>query len=55
MTETELAGKIIGQAMQAHTALGPGLLENAYKECLYFNLIEAGLMTEKEKPMPLVA
>ena len=54
MTETELAGKIIGQAMQVHTALGPGLLENAYKECLYFNLIEAGLMTEKEKPMPLV-
>lgn len=40
--------------MKVHTALGPGLLESAYKECLCFELRTAGLFVEKEKPMPLV-
>ncbi len=35
-------------------ALGPGLLESAYKECLYYKLCKAGLNVEKEKAMPLV-
>jgi GxxExxY protein len=37
-----------------HKALGPGLLESAYKECLYFELVNAGLCTEKEKGCPIV-
>jgi GxxExxY protein len=45
---------IIGKAIQVHRNLGPGLLESAYKECLYYELIEAGLNVEKEKAMPLV-
>ncbi len=45
---------IIGKAIQVHRNLGPGLLENAYKECLYYELTEAGLNVEKEKAMPLV-
>jgi GxxExxY protein len=45
---------IIGKAIQAHRNLGPGLLESAYKECLYYELTEAGLNVEKEKAMPLV-
>ncbi len=40
--------------MKVHSALGPGLLESAYKECLCFELTRAGLFAEKEKPMPLV-
>lgn len=36
-----------------HTALGPGLLESAYTECLYFELTELGLRVEKQKPLPL--
>jgi len=40
--------------MKVHTALGPGLLESAYKECLCFELHKSGLFVEKEKPMPLV-
>lgn len=54
MTENELSNKVIGLAMEVHTALGPGLLESAYKECLYFKIGSAGLYVEKEKPMPLV-
>ncbi|WP_448520554.1 GxxExxY protein [Rhodoflexus sp.] len=54
MTENELASKTIGVALRVHTALGPGLLENAYKECLFYELQEAGCCVEKEKPMPLI-
>lgn len=54
MTENELAHQVIGLALQVHTALGPGLLESAYKECLSYKIAKAGLWIEKEKPMPLV-
>lgn len=40
--------------MEVHNALGPGLLENAYKECLYYKLIQSGMMVDKEKGMPLI-
>ena len=50
----ELTEKIIKSAMDIHTALGPGLLENTYKECLFYRLRKSGLYVEKEKPMPLV-
>ncbi len=40
--------------MKVHSALGPGLLESAYQECLCFELLKAGLFVEKQKPMPLV-
>ena len=54
MQDNEITGLIIKQALVVHTALGPGLLESAYKECLYYKLIQEGLVAEKEKPMPLV-
>ena len=54
MTENEISNKIIGLALDVHTTLGPGLLESAYKECLHYKLIKAGLTSEKEKPMPLI-
>lgn len=46
--------QILGCALEVHKALGPGLLESAYKECLYYKLQKSGLFVEKEKPMPLV-
>ncbi|MGB8717647.1 MAG: GxxExxY protein [Rhodanobacteraceae bacterium] len=54
MTENEIARKSIGLAIEVHKALGPGLLESAYKECLYYKLVESGLFVEKEKSMPLI-
>ena len=54
MSENDIADKIIGAALEVHKALGPGLLESAYKETLDFKLKQLGLKTEKEKPMPLV-
>lgn len=48
-----LTRSIIGAAIEVHTALGPGLLENTYKECLYFKLCKNGFEVEKEKAMPV--
>jgi GxxExxY protein len=50
----KLSNKIIGLALEVHTVFGPGLLESAYKECLYYKIGRAGLYVEKEKPMPLI-
>jgi GxxExxY protein len=54
MSENELAKRIIGIAINVHKCLGPGLLENAYKECLFYKIKQAGYFVEKEKIMPLV-
>lgn len=50
----ELATIVIGKSIDVHRALGPGLLESAYQECLHYELQEAGLFVEQEKPMPIV-
>jgi GxxExxY protein len=54
MTENELSNVVIGCAIKVHAALGPGLLESAYEECLYYELIKTGLRVEKQKPLSLV-
>ena len=54
MTENEISNKVIGLAIEVHKALGPGLLESAYRECLYYKIGKAGMAVEKEKPIPLV-
>lgn len=54
MHENEITGKIINAGIEVHKALGPGLLESAYKECLYYQLIKNGLNVQKEKALPLI-
>jgi len=54
MIENEITEKIIGCAIKVHKNLGPGLLESAYQECLFYELKKAGLKVEKEKPLPLI-
>ncbi len=54
MIENEISNKIIGLAIEVHRSLGPGLLESAYRECLFYELINSGMLVEKEKPMPIV-
>ena len=54
MEENQITEKIIGSAIEIHQHLGPGLLESAYKECLYYELMKAGFYVQKEKPMPVV-
>ena len=54
MEENKVTEEIIKCAIKVHSALGPGLLESACKEWLYYELQKSGLMVEKEKPIPLV-
>ena len=54
LTENEIAHMIVDCAFKVHKALGPGLLESAYEECLFYELPLRGLFVEKEKPLPLV-
>src|SRR5580658_6101879 len=49
----ELTGKIIGAAIEVHRALGPGLLESAYEECLCreLNLLELAFQRQVSLPV----
>ncbi|MBA5247538.1 GxxExxY protein [Marnyiella aurantia] len=54
MNENEISKIIFDAGLKVHKALGPGLLESAYEECLYYELLQTGLYVEKQKPMPLI-
>jgi GxxExxY protein len=49
-----LTHAIIGCAMEVYRALGPGLLESAYEECLAFESVSSGLLIERQKPVPII-
>ena len=54
MDENELSRIVFNCALKVHQALGPGLLESAYEECLFYELKKTGLFVEKLKALPLV-
>ena len=54
MEINELTYKVIGLAIEVHKELGPGLLESAYQECLFYELKNAGLKVEKEKALAII-
>ncbi len=54
MTENEISKIIFDSALKVHKALGPGLLESAYEECLFYELKRTNLKVEKQKTLPLV-
>jgi GxxExxY protein len=53
MINQEITRKIITAAMRIHTKLGRGLLESAYREFLFYDLVREGLNVEKEKTIPV--
>jgi GxxExxY protein len=44
---------VIGCAIEVHKALGPGLLESAYQQCLCHELHLNDIAFQKEKPLPI--
>ena len=44
---------IIGAAIDVHRALGPGLLESAYEECLACELRLRGVAFERQRSLPI--
>jgi GxxExxY protein len=53
MRENELTESIIGAAIEVHRALGPGLLESAYEECLCRELTLRGIPFERQVSLAL--
>ncbi|WP_343330887.1 GxxExxY protein [Polaribacter staleyi] len=52
--DNKITEKIIGAAIEVHKTLGPGLLESAYQECLFFELKNLGLNVKKEVSLPII-
>jgi len=50
---SKLASQIIGAAIDVHKALGPGLLESTYQQCLAHELSLMGLGFQVEHPLPV--
>ena len=49
----ELSKKVIGLAIEVHRELGPGLLENTYKQCLAYELSHAEINFQIEVELPV--
>lgn len=54
MEINEITRAVIGCAMKVHSALGPGLLENAYEACLLHELRKQGLRVESQVTLPVL-
>lgn len=53
MELNKLTEQIIGAAIEVHKALGPGLLESAYEECLAHEMRLRGLRFDRQMPLPV--
>ncbi len=53
MELNRITEQIIGAAIEVHRALGPGLLESAYEECLCHELKLRGMPFERQRPLPV--
>ena len=54
MNENEVSKIIVDVCYQIHVELGPGLLESVYEEILYQELINEGMIVERQKPLPVI-
>lgn len=54
MTENELSKIVFEAGLKIHRKLGPGLFENVYEECLFYELRKQNLKVEKQVTLPIV-
>ncbi len=52
-SQNPLTAEIIGGAIEVHRALGPGLLESAYEQCLAVELQDRGLILRRQVSLPV--
>jgi len=53
MEAHRITATILHAAMKVHTALGPGLLETAYRACMRHELTKTGLQAQTECLLPI--
>ena len=49
----EIARQIVDSALSVHKALGPGLLESVYEQCLAYELRSRSLYVASQVPLPV--
>jgi GxxExxY protein len=49
----EIARQIVDSALSVHKALGPGLLESVYEQCLAYELRSRSLRVASQIPLPV--
>lgn len=49
---TAVSSEVLRCALEVHRALGPGLLESAYRQCLCWELERAGIAIQVETTLP---
>ena len=49
----EISGLVVDAAFQVHQALGPGLLESVYEQCLLYELNKTGLDVRRQVRVPV--
>jgi GxxExxY protein len=54
MEINDITGEIIDASIKIHKILGPGLLESVYEEVLHYELTKRGLLSERQKPLPVI-
>ncbi|MEM6329220.1 MAG: GxxExxY protein [Planctomycetota bacterium] len=52
--DESVASALVDAGFQVHKALGPGLLESIYEECLCYELAKKDLAFERQKKLPVV-
>ena len=53
MDINKLTGEVIGAAIEVHKALGPGLLESTYEECLCHELLLRKMSFKRQVALPI--
>lgn len=53
LEENDITQIILKYCFKIHSALGPGLLESVYQECLFYELKKHGFYVEKQKILPV--
>lgn len=48
-----LTSKILAAAIEVHRELGPGLLESIYEQCLAQEMLDRGLVVERQLKIPV--
>ncbi len=54
MNVEKILKSVLDCSFRVHSALGPGLLESSYLECLKYELEQSGFKVERQKPLPLI-
>lgn len=53
-TDYDLAGKVIGVAMEVHRCLGPGFVESVYENAIILELAAAQFQFERQNPLQVI-